>query len=68
MNFRLLQDVSNSTVNICDSSVVKKKMVATWGQSLHLGCFLKMPAVLASQTITWHHYSKDKGRYKIIYR
>ncbi|XP_031333209.1 semaphorin-2A [Photinus pyralis] len=64
----LLQDVANTTVNICDSSVIKKKMTATWGQSLHLGCFLKMPAVLASQTITWHHYSKDKGRYKIIYK
>jgi hypothetical protein len=35
---------------------------------LHLGCFLKMPAVLASQTITWYHYSKEKGRYKIQYR
>lgn len=64
----LLQDVSNSTIDVCDSSVVKKKMVVTWGQSLHLGCFLKMPAVLASQTITWYHYSKEKGRYKIQYR
>ncbi|XP_018334945.1 semaphorin-2A, partial [Agrilus planipennis] len=64
----LLQDVSNNTLDICDSSVVKKKMVATWGQSLHLGCFLKMPAVLSTQTITWFHYSKDKGQYKINYR
>ncbi|XP_056647935.1 semaphorin-2A isoform X1 [Diorhabda sublineata] len=64
----LLQDVSNSTHDVCDSSVVKKKMVVTWGQSLHLGCFLKMPAVLSSQTITWYHYSKEKGRYKIQYR
>ncbi|KAJ8915222.1 hypothetical protein NQ315_015445 [Exocentrus adspersus] len=64
----LLQDVSNSTIDVCDSSVVKKRMVVTWGQSLHLGCFLKMPAVLASQTITWYHYSKEKGRYKIQYR
>lgn len=64
----LLQDVSNSTADVCDSSVVKKKMIVTWGQSLHLGCFLKMPAVLASQTITWYHYSKEKGRYKIIFR
>lgn len=64
----LLQDVSNSTGHICDSSIVKKKMVVTWGQSLHLGCFLKMPAVLSSQTITWYHYSKEKGKYKIIFR
>ncbi|XP_048526347.1 semaphorin-2A isoform X2 [Dendroctonus ponderosae] len=64
----LLQDVSNSTIDVCDSSVIKKKMMVTWGQSLHLGCFLKMPAVLASQTITWYHYSKEKGRYKIQYK
>ncbi|XP_072392355.1 semaphorin-2A [Diabrotica undecimpunctata] len=64
----LLQDVSNRTHDVCDSSVVKKKMIVTWGQSLHLGCFLKMPAVLATQTITWYHYSKEKGRYKIQYR
>lgn len=65
---RLLQDVSNTTIDVCDSSIVKKKMVVTWGQSLHLGCFLKLPAVLASQTVTWYHYSKEKGRYKIQYR
>nr|XP_022905732.1 semaphorin-2A [Onthophagus taurus] len=64
----LLQDVSNSTIHVCDSSIVKKKMVVTWGQSLHLGCFLKMPAVLATQTITWYHHSKEKGRYKIVFR
>ncbi|CAG9764633.1 unnamed protein product [Ceutorhynchus assimilis] len=64
----LLQDVSNSTIDVCDSSVIKKKMMVTWGQSLHLGCFLKMPAVLQSQAITWYHYSKEKGRYKIQYK
>ncbi|XP_044740244.1 semaphorin-2A isoform X2 [Chrysoperla carnea] len=64
----LLQDVSNSTASICDSSVIKKKMVVNWGQSLHLGCFLKIPTVLASQTITWYHHSKEKGRYRIIFR
>ena len=65
---RLLQDVSNSTMGVCDSSVVKKKMVVTWGQSIHLGCFLKLPEVLSSQTVTWFHYSKEKGRYQIVYR
>lgn len=66
--YRLLQDVSNSTIDVCDSSIVKKKMVVTWGQSLHLGCFLKIPAVLSTQTITWYHYSKEKGRYEIVFR
>ncbi|XP_066909227.1 semaphorin-2A [Halyomorpha halys] len=64
----LLQDVSNSSASVCDSSVVKKKLSVTWGQSVHLGCFVKMPQVLASQTVTWYHYSKEKGRYQIVYR
>ncbi|XP_069700579.1 semaphorin-2A [Periplaneta americana] len=64
----LLQDVSNSTRGVCDSSVVKKKMVVTWGQSIHLGCFLKMPEVLSTQTVTWLHYNKEKGPYQIVYR
>ncbi|KAL1488366.1 hypothetical protein ABEB36_014843 [Hypothenemus hampei] len=64
----LLQDVSNSTIDVCDSSVVKKKVLVTWGQSLHLGCFLKMPAVLASQTITWYQHTKENGRQKIQYK
>jgi hypothetical protein len=55
-------------MGVCDSSVVKKKMVVTWGQSIHLGCFLKMPEVLSSQTVTWFHYNKEKGRYQIVYR
>ncbi|KAF4526524.1 hypothetical protein B566_EDAN005891 [Ephemera danica] len=64
----LLQDVSNSTASVCDSCVIKKKMVVTWGQSIHLGCFVKMPEVLTSQTVTWFHHSKDKGRYQLMYR
>ncbi|XP_075210954.1 semaphorin 2a [Lycorma delicatula] len=64
----LLQDVTNSTAGVCESSVVKKKLTVTWGQSVHLSCFLKMPQVLSSQTVTWYHYSKEKGRYQIIYR
>nr|CAD7442261.1 unnamed protein product [Timema bartmani] len=64
----LLQDVSNITQGVCDSTIVKKKMVVTWGQSVHLGCFLKMPLVLNTHFVTWYHYSKEKGRYPIVYR
>ncbi|XP_065352421.1 semaphorin-2A isoform X2 [Cloeon dipterum] len=64
----LLQDVSNSSVSICETSISKKKMVVTWGQSVHLGCFAKMPEVLSSQTVIWYHHSKDKGRYQITFR
>ncbi|KAF2903793.1 hypothetical protein ILUMI_02381 [Ignelater luminosus] len=64
----LLQDATNSTINICDSSTIRKKMLVTWGQSLHLGCFLTVPPVMTLQEVTWYHFSKEKGRYKIIYR
>ncbi|CAO1348813.1 unnamed protein product [Diamesa serratosioi] len=62
-----LQDVGNETNDICDSSVQKKKIVVTYGQSVHLGCFLKIPEVLKDQQVTWFHHSKDKGRYEIKY-
>lgn len=64
----LLQDVSNTTADVCDSSVGKRKLVVTWGQSVHLGCFVKMPEVLANQEVRWYHYSKEKGRYQIAYK
>ncbi|KAK6631234.1 Semaphorin-2A [Polyplax serrata] len=64
----LLQDVANISKSICDSSVVKKKIFATWGQSVHLGCFLRVPEALAPQTITWYHYNKEKGKYQIKFR
>lgn len=60
--------MSNSTADVCDSSVGKRKLVVTWGQSVHLGCFVKMPEVLANQEVRWYHYSKEKGRYQIAYK
>ncbi|XP_029406492.2 semaphorin-2A isoform X2 [Bactrocera dorsalis] len=63
----LLQDVANETSDICDSSVLKKKIVVTYGQSVHLGCFVKIPEVLKNEQVTWYHHSKDKGRYEIKY-
>lgn len=43
-------------------------MIVTWGQSIHLGCFVKMPEVLVNQEVKWYHYSKEKGRYQIMYK
>uniref|UniRef100_T1H437 Sema domain-containing protein n=1 Tax=Megaselia scalaris TaxID=36166 RepID=T1H437_MEGSC len=42
----LLQDVGNETSGICDSSVLKKKITASYGQTLHLSCFVRLPEVL----------------------
>lgn len=62
----LLQDVGNETYDVCDSSVLKKKIVVTYGQSVHLGCFVKIPDVLKHQHVTWYHHSKEKGRYAVL--
>ncbi|KAJ8672434.1 hypothetical protein QAD02_003693, partial [Eretmocerus hayati] len=63
----LLQDVTNSAVDICDDSVGKRRLVASWGQSIHLGCFVKMPEILADREVKWYHYSKKDGRYEVTY-
>lgn len=41
---------------------MKKKVIVTYGQSVHLGCFIKIPEVLKNQQVTWYHHSKEKGR------
>lgn len=66
--FRLLQDVTNSSRSVCESSVVNKRLTVTFGQSVHLSCFVKMPQVLKVYPITWYHHSKEKGRYTVSFR
>lgn len=61
----LLQDAANATVGLCENSVKNKTLVVSFGQSLHLNTFLVMPEVFKSRTISWYHYSKEKGRYPI---
>ncbi|CAH1636857.1 unnamed protein product [Spodoptera littoralis] len=63
----LIQDVANETADICDSSIARKSVSATWGQSLHLGSFVKMPEVLQPRAVTWYHYSREKGRHPITF-
>jgi hypothetical protein len=66
--FRLLQDVTNSSRSVCESSVVNKRLTVTFGQSVHLSCFVKMPQVLKVYPVTWYHHSKEKGRYMVSFR
>jgi len=65
---RLLQDVTNSSRSVCESSVVNKRLTVTFGQSVHLSCFVKMPQVLKVYPVTWYHHSKEKGRYMVSFR
>lgn len=66
--YRLLQDVTNSSRSVCESSVVNKRLTVTFGQSVHLSCFVKMPQVLKVYPVTWYHHSKEKGRYMVSFR
>jgi hypothetical protein len=54
----ILQDVGNDTYDICDVSVIEKKIVVTYGQSVHLGCFVKIPEILKDQEVVWYHAAK----------
>uniref|UniRef100_A0A2S2PQF8 Semaphorin-2A n=2 Tax=Schizaphis graminum TaxID=13262 RepID=A0A2S2PQF8_SCHGA len=63
----LLQDVTNSSRSVCESSVVNKRLTVTFGQSVHLSCFVKMPQVLKVYPVTWYHHSKEKGRYMVSF-
>lgn len=59
---KIKQDVANETNDICDSSVSKNKIIVTYGQSVHLGCFETVPEILRDQQVVWYHHSKDNGR------
>jgi len=61
----LLQDVAGSEPGLCDSSVSRVKLSATWGQALHLGCDVKLPQELGEHTVTWHLWNKERGRHRL---
>ncbi|KAF0311627.1 Semaphorin-2A [Amphibalanus amphitrite] len=61
----LLQDVAGSQTGICDSSVLRRKVAATWGQALHLGCNVKLPEQRSHQPIDWYLWNKERGRHRL---
>ncbi|XP_043240676.1 semaphorin-2A-like [Amphibalanus amphitrite] len=61
----LLQDVTGSQTGICDSSVPRRKVAATWGQALHLGCNVKLPEQRSHQPIDWYLWNKERGRHRL---
>ncbi|XP_025832157.1 semaphorin-2A-like [Agrilus planipennis] len=66
--FRLIQDVSRSSLNVCGGYVTKTKIYAIWGQTLHLGCYAKLPYTFSSEDVVWYHYSKEKGRQELQFQ
>lgn len=57
-----MQDVANEKSDICDASVSKNKIVVTYGQSIHLGCFETVPEILKDQQVVWYHHTNENGR------
>jgi len=64
----LLHDPTGTKTGLCDSSLFKRKLMANFGQSVHLSCTLgqfQMTGSDAGGEVEWHHYSKSKGRYTV---
>lgn len=60
----LLSDPAGEAPGQCDTSVFKRKLIANFGQSVHLSCSLGAGEAGAE----WLHYSKTRGRYTVTSR
>ena len=77
----LLSDPAGEAPGQCDTSVFKRKLIANFGQSVHLSCrccgcavpynpVLYFPCSLGAGEAgaEWLHYSKTRGRYTVTSR
>ncbi|KAF5305741.1 hypothetical protein FQR65_LT07637 [Abscondita terminalis] len=63
----LLQDATNSDSNICNYNTPRRKVTATWGQTIHLTCFFELPLVFKSKIITWYHNYQNNWKSQIVF-
>jgi len=63
----LLHDPTGTKTGLCDTSTFKRKLIANFGQSVHLSCSLGLAELSQDNNIEWHHYSKTKGRYSVTF-
>ena len=61
----LLQDPTSGRPGLCDTAIFKRKLMANFGQSLHLACSVRRSRSTADAAVEWHHYSKARGRYTV---
>lgn len=64
----LLSDPTQSKEGLCDASIFKRKLIANFGQSIHLSCSVGKSELTEQSGVEWHHYSKTKGRYRVEFR
>lgn len=63
----LLQDPTGAREGLCDASIFKRKLIANFGQSVHLSCSVGRSVSTLEADVEWHHYSKTKGRYTVTF-
>lgn len=64
----LLSDPTQTKEGLCDASIFKRKLIANFGQSIHLSCSVGKSELTEQSGVEWHHYSKTKGRYRVEFR
>merc|ERR1711962_1987021 len=52
---------------MCNTSIFKRKLIANFGQSVHLACSVGRSVSTLEADVEWHHYSKTKGRYTVTF-
>ena len=62
----LLHDPTGTKTGLCDSETFKRKLIANFGQSVHLSCS-GLADLAGSDQLEWLHYSKTKGRYAVTF-
>ena len=55
-----LHDPTGTKSGLCDSFLFKRKLMANFGQSVHLSCSLGQVEMTGGPEVEWHHYSKSR--------
>merc|ERR1712038_883560 len=63
----LVHDPTGVKDNLCQASIFKRKLIANFGQSIHLSCSVGRSVSTQEAQVEWHHYSKTKGRYTVSF-
>jgi len=63
----LVHDPTGVKDNLCQASIFKRKLIANFGQSIHLSCSVGRSVSTQEAQVEWHHYSKTKGRYTVAF-
>jgi len=63
-----LSDPTQVKNAVCEQFIYKRKLIANFGQSVHLACSVGKSEITGEEGIEWHHFSKTKGRYRVDFK